>query len=171
MPSPDPFERIYSSPLGPPVAPAVAGDLSAAGVMQSGLDRVQQPRSNEEGWYSYDEGPAVEVARSSDGKMIKVVAHSTAGIPDTFPQIVKVVVGDLSLTLDANGLVVEDADSGNTFTVSPAGVVTLLNGSTGKILTVDPDLITADMDVTEWDVANSGSPGKALFLSSAPYAP
>lgn len=265
MSNDDPFAHIVTPPLRPPLAPAVAGDQSAAGVMQSGIDVVRSLPDGEPN-PTYSEGGAVDVVQS-DGKLIKVVSHSTATAPTEYPEELHVVVGDLTVDVDSDGVTVTDADSGNitrisnlgvvtvenptntaSVTISPTdladdivigkdgirvtnhtsanycdiaktgevtiyndtngaqiklspvdladnitvdkngikvanvtsgdytkiandGVVTVVENTNSKTLTIDPDLITHDVTLTEWDVCDAGDPAKALFLSSAPYAP
>jgi hypothetical protein len=213
----DPFANIQTPPLRPPLAQPAPGDPSPAGVMQSGLDSFR-PAPDPEPAPSYSEGGAVNVVQS-DGKLIKVVSHSTATAPDTYPEELHVEVGDLLIDIDADGVTVADAASGNwtritatgavevhndtntaAVTIDPAdladditinkdgvkvenatsgnftqvantGIVTMHEGGAGKELTIDPEDVTENMTVTEWDCCDSGSPAKALFISSAPYAP
>jgi hypothetical protein len=66
------------------------------------------------GGSGYTEGTAVEVAQGSDGKLVKVVKHSTATSPANFPTILKVVAGSptaRTIAIDQNGIKYEDGFS------------------------------------------------------------
>lgn len=53
----------------------------------------------------YTEGAAVEVV-GADGKLVKVVRHSTAGTPSAYPTVLRSVNTGVTVTLDADGILV-----------------------------------------------------------------
>lgn len=74
-----------------------------------------------------------------------------------------------NITIDADGIKVLNASSGNYAKISEAGVITVYDSSGAKTLTIDPEAVTQNMSVKTWDVCNSGTPASALVLASDPF--
>ena len=104
---------------------------------------------------SYTEGAAVTVPGAT-GLLNLVVKHSTWTAPTTFPTQLGADNGTVSVRLNASGCYVSSSSSSAYSQLYPGNCY--IYTTAGKLL-----------QVTEWDVCNSGSPGKAVFVSSDPY--
>ncbi|HSV73456.1 MAG TPA: hypothetical protein VLH79_06830 [Chthonomonadales bacterium] len=95
------------------------------------------------------EGTAVEVVQGSDGKLVKVVKHSTAGTPTAFPPVLKVVNGSTSVLVDSTGV-----------TITTSG---------GKVCSIAFASIARDMSIRTISVCDAGTTKSMDILASAAY--
>lgn len=144
--------RHYSPPTVAPRHFGATGAEHWAQPSQHHADRVP-PIADAEPYSTYIEGSAADVVHS-DGKIGKVVAHSTAGSRSVFPVLLKAVASgsDNAMTMDAEN-----------------GVLTLFSDGNTKYLILDLADLTQDMEFTEVDVCDSGTAKKMLIIGSAPY--
>lgn len=130
------------------------------------------------------EGSSVEVIQGSDGKLIKVVKHSTATTPTAYPTYLKVDNLSNSVVIDTNGVTAYSSGA-NYVKMSNIALEVVYSGGSGVSIVKDEGLhvftsggkdcyiqnsaITRDMSIREIDVCDSGVAKKMLVLASAPY--
>lgn len=92
-------------------------------------------------------GDPIDVV-GNDGKLNKVAKHSTWVTPTAYPTYLRTLTSGKSVTLDSNGLEID-------------------NGT--KSVRIYFSAFTKDIYLREIDVCDSGTPKKMLILGSDPY--
>ena len=143
----DPFSGIVLPPVTVQSMPTKSAADESVGVQVPRSDTVSIPPVTEEIPIPTPEGAAIEVV-GNDGKLNKVPKHSTWTTPTAYPTYLRTSTSGKTVTLDSNGL---EVDQG-----------------TYKARIFFSDL-TKDLTLRELTVCDAGVSKKILVLCSAPY--
>ena len=144
----DPFSGIVLPPFSVESSPVKPSDIDPIAVQISRTDSTSiDPIVGEIPNPPTPEGAAIDVV-GSDGKLNKVPKHSTWQEPTNYPTFLRTLTSGKKVTLDSNGL---EVDQG-----------------TYKARIWFSDL-TKDLTLRELTICDAGVSKKMLVLGSAPY--
>lgn len=115
----------------------------------------------------YTEGAAVEVV-GSDGKLVKVVQHSSWTTPTAYPTILKTENGGVTAKLDGDGIQVFNANY--LIEMNPAGAAVVFRKQSGPYsITFDLSALLRDLAIRVDDYCDAGVDKSQTHIASAPH--
>lgn len=166
----DHFSKIQTPPLRSNSSLAAERKAAIEEIenLEARLRRMRALIDEDGGGSGYAEPSTAFDAVGSDGKLGKVVRHSTYAAPSTFPTLSQVGASAGDHT-KMDGTEIIALNTGATIYASLKKDMIALQGA--HRLEIWESLLSQDMSIIEWDVCDSGSPAKALFISSEPFPP
>jgi len=115
----------------------------------------------------YTEGAAVEVV-GADGKLVKVVQHSTYATPTAYPTVLRTVNSGVTANLDGNGIKVSNANY--EIYLDPAGAMVRFRQNAGPyVIEFDLAALARHLTIRTDDFCDGGVDKSQQHLASVPH--
>jgi hypothetical protein len=142
---------------------------AGAGVKLNKADgnTLVRTRASTESPASGSEGPAVEVV-GADGKLVKVVRHSTYTTPTAYPTILRTENGGVTAKLDGDGIQVYNGSY--LIEMNPSGAAVIFQKASGPYsVYFNLAALVRNLELRVEDYCDAGVDKSQTHLASAPH--